>query len=180
MLHNAKFIIPPNLLQGTLDEAALSRAVTLLASAISDPDVLDCCPDQNLKDSLALNLVDLFIDLLRGMKFACAAETKLTASEPILPATAISSLDTALLKRLVYMLYEAKSDIASQTTLTLTWKCFEAILEASLHNPDLWTSFKMHMDDTDLLQQLLLDDPRPTIRKSVVKLIVTKCSIVQR
>lgn len=158
---------------------ALKRAISLLAAVISDPDVVNSCPGQGLKDSLALHLVDLFIDLLRGMTFVFIVGLLLKSSEPVLPISMTLSLDDVLLKRLTRMLYQAKSDTSSQINVNLTCKCFEAILEASLHNPELWASFKVHLEDTTLLRELLLDDPRMVIRKSVAKQIITKCSFNQ-
>jgi ubiquitin carboxyl-terminal hydrolase 34 len=49
-------------------------------------------------------------------------------------------------------------------------------MEASLYNPVLWSSFKSHLANSLLLQELLLKDPRPVIRKSVAKQIMAKCT----
>jgi ubiquitin carboxyl-terminal hydrolase 34 len=49
-------------------------------------------------------------------------------------------------------------------------------MEASLYNPALWSSFKSHLANSLLLQELLLKDPRPVIRKSVAKQIMAKCT----
>lgn len=66
--------------------------------------------------------------------------------------------------------------VDSHNSAHLTWKSFEAVMEASLYNPDLWASFKPHLTDTELIESLLLEDPRVVIRKSVAKQILVKCT----
>lgn len=63
----------------------------------------------------------------------------------------------------------------SQNSVHLTWRSFEAILDASSHSLELWNSFASHLESECLLRELLLDDSRPAIRKSVVKHVTQKC-----
>ena len=89
-------------------------------------------------------------------------------------------LNEPLLKRLLELLQSAKSVVASQNSIHLTCRSFEAILEASIHNPELWKSFRSHLSRSTLLQDLILEDPRAVIRKSVVKQIANKCAFTPR
>jgi ubiquitin carboxyl-terminal hydrolase 34 len=42
----------------------LTRAIALITAAISDRDVTDQCPSEELKDCLALHFIDCFINFL--------------------------------------------------------------------------------------------------------------------
>lgn len=60
--------------KGAVDEAILTRAVSLIVSAISDPGVLRECANDELRDCLALHLIDCFVQLLKGttlFKLSC-------------------------------------------------------------------------------------------------------------
>ncbi|KAF8857285.1 ubiquitin C-terminal hydrolase-like protein [Acephala macrosclerotiorum] len=146
--------------QAALKETLLLRAIQLLVAAISDPDVLDQCGSDNLKDCLALHLLDCFIKLLK---------------ESPLPSSLATLLNDTLLKRLLQLLYGAMKSETSQNSVHLTWRSFEAILDASSHSLELWNSFASHLESECLLRELLLDDTRPAIRKSVVKHVIQKC-----
>ena len=82
-----------------------------------------------------------------------------------------------LVERLVALLR-----VASETPLLglpiaadLTCRCFATILEASLHSSIVWTSFKNRPDISDLMRNLLLDDPRPSVRKGVADAVAGVC-----
>ena len=53
-----------NCLQGSLSDRYLTRAVSLITSAISDRDVINQCSDEELRDCLALNSIDCFVNFL--------------------------------------------------------------------------------------------------------------------
>ena len=55
-----------NMDKGAIDEAVLTRAVSLIVAAISDPEVLRDCASDELGDCLALHLIDCFVQLLKG------------------------------------------------------------------------------------------------------------------
>lgn len=40
----------------------------------------------------------------------------------------------------------------------------------------MWTNFKQHLNSSTLLRDLLLDDPRPPIRKNAMKQVLSKCA----
>jgi len=52
--------------KGAIDETTLTRAVSLVVAAISDPNVLRDCASDELRDILALHLIDCFVQLLKG------------------------------------------------------------------------------------------------------------------
>lgn len=153
--------IRTQLQHGTVNEGALTRSTKLIVSALSDPDVLKQCPEGELRDSLALHLIDSLVMFLK---------------EPILPTSIETLLNGTLLQRLLELLNCAKSVVTSHNSVHLTWRCMEVILEGCLYNPALWSSFKSHLASSSLLQELLLEDSRQIIRKSVAKQIMAKCT----
>ena len=54
--------------QGSVNEYALTRAISLIVSAISDRDVLSHCESDELRDCLALHLIDCLVIFLRGQE----------------------------------------------------------------------------------------------------------------
>ncbi|RFU29187.1 hypothetical protein B7463_g7158, partial [Scytalidium lignicola] len=148
-------------LKGQLEEAVLSRSISLIVSAISNPDILGQCPTQDLRDFLAINLIDRFLQFLR---------------EPNLSGSIASSFGKDLVDRLLQLLYTSRAATSSPNSVHLTWRIFEVMLEASVHNPSFWITFKSHLTSSPLLRSLLLEDPRVVIRKSVYKQISNKCS----
>jgi ubiquitin carboxyl-terminal hydrolase 34 len=68
----------------------------------------------------------------------------------------------------------------AQNSAHLTWRSFEAIVEASTHSPDFWDVTSAHLSATPLLRELVFEDPRPMVRKSIVKQIVAKCTYSPR
>jgi ubiquitin carboxyl-terminal hydrolase 34 len=55
-----------NMCKGAVDKTTLARAVSLIVAAMSDPDVLRDCASE-LRDCLALHLIDCFVQLLKGI-----------------------------------------------------------------------------------------------------------------
>ncbi len=158
----------------TSGEIALTRATSLIVAAISDQDVLSQCAADNLRGSLALQMLDCLIKFLKGKSVQCMKERQLKVTEPLLPTSIAPLLNETLLQRLLVILYEAKGVETAQNSDHLTWRSFEAILEASSHNSELWTAFSNHMRSTPLLRQLIFEDSRPNVRRSVVKQIMNK------
>lgn len=52
--------------KGAFNEGALTRATKLVVSAISDPELLNRCSEGELRDNLALNLIDSLLVFLKG------------------------------------------------------------------------------------------------------------------
>lgn len=89
-------------------------------------------------------------------------------------------LDEALLQRLLQLLSVAHVTKTAQQSAQLVSSSFEAILEAALYSPRLWTAFISDPKTPRLLYDLLLDDPRTVLRRSIMKQISTKCSFTPR
>ncbi|RDL38126.1 Cysteine proteinase [Venustampulla echinocandica] len=160
-IHTLREYIAGQSQKGGVKSSAMARAISLVVAAISDPDVLGSSGSEELRDCLALHLIDCLVQFLK---------------EPILPVSIAPYLNETLQERLLQLLYDTKSAATTPNSVHLTWSIFEALLEASLHNSDLWNSFVSHLKRKSLLRDLLLEDPRPVIRKSVVKQIVNKCT----
>ena len=86
----------------------------------------------------------------------------------------MASLDSALLDRLLELLYKAKAATVSTESTNMTIRTFEAILEASGQSTVLWEAFKSHMDENSLSRDVLLVEPRMIIRRSIAKSISAK------
>ncbi|KAK0118696.1 hypothetical protein ONS96_011784 [Cadophora gregata f. sp. sojae] len=149
--------------KGTVSDVTLTRAISLIVAAVSDLNVLDQCGSDDLKDVLALHMIDCLLQFLK---------------EPVLPTSVAPYLDDSLLNRLLSFLYAAKEVQASQNSLHLTARSFEAILEASIHNLAFWDLFVSHLHSSTLLQDLVLKHPQQFIRKNATKQIVTKSSFI--
>ncbi|KAE8446846.1 hypothetical protein EG329_011623 [Mollisiaceae sp. DMI_Dod_QoI] len=109
-----------------------------------------------------------------------ATQSKQLLKESPPPGALATLLNDILLVRLLQLLYDAMRSETSQNSVHLTWRSFEAILDASSHNPELWQSFASHLRSKSLLRELLLEDNRSAIRKSVVKHVTQKCSSIPR
>ncbi|KAH6712037.1 ubiquitin C-terminal hydrolase-like protein [Leptodontidium sp. MPI-SDFR-AT-0119] len=149
--------------KGIARDTILTRAISLIVAAISDPNVLDQCGSDDLKDVLPLHMIDCLLQFLK---------------EPIFPTSAAPYLDESLLNRLLSFLYASKQVQASQNSLHLTARSFESILEASIHNLAFWDLFVAHLHDSTLLQDLVLKHPQQFIRKNATKQIVTKSAFI--
>ncbi|CZT00238.1 related to DFFRY protein [Rhynchosporium graminicola] len=148
-----------SLYAGTNRDAALTRAISLIVAAISDPTIVDQCDSDDLKEGLALHMIDCLLQYLK---------------EPVLPISAAPYLDTALFKRLLSFLYAATPVRVSQSSQYLTARSFESMLEASIHNISFWEHFLAHMQGSTLLEDLVLKHPQQFIRKNATKQILTK------
>lgn len=160
-IHALREYIKEQSRKGTTNEAAMTRAISLVVATISDQDVLLDCPTNDLRDYLALQIISCLVDFLR---------------EPLLPISVAPHLDETLLQRLLFLLYDAKSIESTQNSAQLTCASFEAILEASTHGPEFWRAFSAHLSSTPLLRELLFEDRRPAVRKSIVKQVMAKCT----
>lgn len=98
----------------------------------------------------------------------------------MLPSSVASLLTENLLECLLQLLHKAKSVATSEIAIHVACKSFDAVLEASLHNPDFWSAFKLHLNGNTLLKDLLLENTTALVRKSVSKQIMTKCTFGPR
>ncbi|KAH6668875.1 ubiquitin C-terminal hydrolase-like protein [Halenospora varia] len=147
--------------KGPMSGDGLTRAISLIVDAISDKDVLGSCTSGELRDWLALHLVDCLLQFLK---------------EPVIPSNIAPHLNENLLGRLLQILYDAKSVLSTPNSIQLTFRAFEALLEASLHSSEMWSPFAARLEKSTILRDLLLEDSRSVIRKNVGKQIVNRCT----
>ncbi|KAI1500599.1 ubiquitin carboxyl-terminal hydrolase [Biscogniauxia marginata] len=139
-------------------EDALVKAMSLIVSAICDPNVIGKCSSEGLRLLLSLQLVENFVQLLK--------ETMNLA--------AISELLTPTLhERLMGILESASTAETSQFSVDLVSRSFEALLESCAKSHEFWIIFRDQVPVQQVIQSLLLDD-RPFIRKNIAKLIGTR------
>jgi len=147
--------------EGVPDGKMLARSLSLIVSAITNEEVLDSCENEDLRSLLAQTLVDCLIQLLR---------------EPI-PADALATcLTTRLLECLLKLLETSRLSNAAKNSVQMVSATLEAILEASLRSQPFWAAFICSPDMPQLLRELLLEDPRSSLRRSVMKQITSKCT----
>jgi len=156
-IHTIRELIATEYQKGGVSDEILSRAILLVVSATLDVGVLD---NSNLETSTILceSIIDCLSHLLK---------------EHSVPTPALAYLSGDLLNCLLELLYAAQTPSAAESA-QLTCRTFDAILEASSHNIELWSQFQDHMRSSLLLQELLLVETRHQIRKSVAKSIITK------
>ncbi|ELR08910.1 hypothetical protein VC83_05858 [Pseudogymnoascus destructans] len=147
--------------QGKPDSRILSRSLGLIVSAITNQEVLDSCANEDLRSLLAQALVECLMRLLR---------------EPIPVETVTNCLTTTLLECLLQILESARLSKASENSIQMVSSAFEAILEASLNSRSFWTSFITAPFTPELISELLLEDHRSSLRKSIMKQMTSKCT----
>jgi hypothetical protein len=59
-------LVSTHRLQGTTNDSALTKAIALIVAAISDQEVLLHCATDDLRDYLALQMINCLVDFLRG------------------------------------------------------------------------------------------------------------------
>ncbi|OTB08655.1 hypothetical protein M426DRAFT_159173 [Hypoxylon sp. CI-4A] len=138
---------------------ALSRSISLIVAAICDPEVVERGSSEALQLKLSLELVDNFVQLLK--------ET--TDVEGV-----IQTLDSDLQTRLGTILTGAAAAQTNQVSIELINRSFEALLECCTKSNAFWKGFQDQAGVQKVVQRLLLDDPRPIVRKNISGLIAAK------
>ncbi|KAL2018794.1 hypothetical protein VTK56DRAFT_352 [Thermocarpiscus australiensis] len=144
--------------------ASLSRAMSLVVPAISDPQVAAQCPSRELQIELSSALVELFVSLLK---------------DPQLPASAARFLDSRLLDRLLDILSVALSANTPGCAIKHVPLCLQSIFESCSMSDDFMSAFRVHPDVPRLLEDLLLNAPRVAVRQRTALLIRQKCGPVK-
>ncbi|KAI1464645.1 uncharacterized protein F4812DRAFT_149220 [Daldinia caldariorum] len=138
---------------------ASAKAMSLVIAAICDYEVLERGSSEALKLKLSLELVDNYIHLL----------------EEIIDAETITQLlSPTLLERLSTILIVAASAQTNQVSIELITRSFEALLESCKKSEVFWKGFRDQVGLQKMVQRLVLDDPRPIVRKSIAGLITAK------
>ncbi|KAK4140337.1 uncharacterized protein C8A04DRAFT_15044 [Dichotomopilus funicola] len=163
--------LPKKKLPGTMTDtnpslrsAALIRAMSLVVSAISDPQIVAQCPTQELQIDIGSSLVALFVSLLQ---------------EPELPALVGESLDGPLLERLLAILsVAATSTASSEIAIKHISLCLQGLLESCCKSDLFMAAFTAHPDVPRIVGNLLLHDSRDLVRQTTAILIRDKTSTV--
>ncbi|KAI1096295.1 hypothetical protein F5B19DRAFT_140898 [Rostrohypoxylon terebratum] len=138
---------------------ALVRALSLITAAICDHEAVEQSSSEGLQLKLSLELVDNFVQLLK--------ETPRVDS-----VTQLLNLD--LQKRLSAILANAAMAQTNQVSIELINRSFEALLEPCAKSNPFWKGFQDAKGVQKVAQRLLLDDPRPIVRRNVARLITNK------
>lgn len=142
-----------------VDHHGLRRAMALIVSAISDREVIDRGSSTELQTSLTLRLVELLLHIVR---------------DPSRPDSIAGCLNGTLLDRLIGILSSPLAAEATQNSAKLINTTFQAIMDICSIHSALYSYFISQVDVGALVQQLLLDDPRPAVRKTASNIIAEK------
>jgi ubiquitin carboxyl-terminal hydrolase 34 len=148
---------------GVVNTVTRSRAIGLVVAAINTNVVVDSCPSEEMRFFVALHLTECLTHLLR---------------EPISADFLTGYLDKELLDRLLQLLYSAKVRPDVPNSVQLVASAFEVILEICFHSPNFWLEFKSKPSTPRLFVELLLEEPRTGLRKSIMKQISIRSSWV--
>ncbi|KAI9864071.1 MAG: hypothetical protein M1813_003388 [Trichoglossum hirsutum] len=140
--------------QGIANEKFISRSVNVLVEALTSNDLLEG--------------TDVY------MKILLAKPVSSETSATYFPDEA------ALVERLVTLLKAAKSleSWSYQESPVLAWQCFSAIIEASIHSAAFWNIFTWRPDIPGLIKEIVLDDPRLSLRKCVAERMSHVCKVL--
>ncbi|AEO57729.1 hypothetical protein MYCTH_2304264 [Thermothelomyces thermophilus ATCC 42464] len=142
-----------------LRSAPLLRSLSLVVRAISDPEIVSHCSNRELQIELSSALVSLLASLLR---------------DPELPASAAQFLDAPLLDRLLAILSMATPADSPKSATKHIALCLQSILESCCTSSDFMTAFSTHSDVPRIIGDLLLNDPRETVRQTTAMLLREK------
>ncbi|KAK4163484.1 ubiquitin carboxyl-terminal hydrolase 34 [Cladorrhinum sp. PSN259] len=142
--------------------ASLVRAMSLIVPALSNENDTAQCSSQEVQIELGSALLKSFVFLLK---------------DPKLPASAAQFLDKPLLCRLLTLINTALSAETPGSAEEHVPLCLESILESCFVSDEFMLAFRHHPEVPSLLEQLLLHDPRDTVRQSAATLIRQKCKV---
>ncbi|KAK8027534.1 ubiquitin carboxyl-terminal hydrolase [Apiospora marii] len=143
-----------------LDQSeALIKAASLVVTAICNKEVIGQCANEAIRIMLSLHLVDNLVQLLKESGTA---------------PSVVDYLTPALLERLLEILRFATAVSSTQNSIELINRSLEALLECCIKSNSFWDTFKSSRTAKEALQNLLVDDDRPYVRKGVVKLMSAK------
>ncbi|KAI2785330.1 hypothetical protein F4815DRAFT_490487 [Daldinia loculata] len=138
---------------------ASARAMSLVIAAICDSEVVERGSSEALQLKLSLELVDSFINLLEEI-----TDT----------GTVVQLLSPNLQGRLSAILMGAASAQTNQLSIELISRSFEALLESCAKSGVFWKGFRDQIGLQKVVQRLVLNDPRPIVRRSIAGLITAK------
>jgi ubiquitin carboxyl-terminal hydrolase 34 len=134
----------------------LTRCMEIVVAAISDPDLISRCPNPELQTELSSALVECLVRILQ---------------DPLLPEPASQYLDASLLDRLIWILSSSRSIANPSTATTNISLTLRSIFECCSRSTSFWAAFRTHLAIQGLMADLLLNDPRSTVRQQAAILI---------
>ncbi|KAM7221465.1 ubiquitin carboxyl-terminal hydrolase 34 [Rhypophila decipiens] len=137
---------------------SLARTMSLVVSAISDPDVISQSASTELQIELGASLVDCLMKLL---------------AVP-LPAPTASLLDGSLLDRLLVIMSTSLRADTSDSAAGHVTQCLQSILTSCSMSSSFMSAFCTHAEIPRFFESLLLCDPRATVRVMTADLIRDK------
>ncbi|KAL1796630.1 hypothetical protein ACET3X_005170 [Alternaria dauci] len=143
----------------TLDEKFLSSAIRQLNKALLNPRLISDTISSFQELQLAAVLVAALLEFLRERPSADASATYFSDG-------------TQLGNRLIMILSIA---LETNEDATVVQDCYATILEASLHSRIVWEAFVEHPQVPRLHQDLLLRDPRESLRQHIARKIDSVC-----
>ncbi|KAI9679654.1 MAG: hypothetical protein M1829_001616 [Trizodia sp. TS-e1964] len=166
-IYTLRTCLEDQLQKGIENEGFITRGVTVLVAALTSNNFHEGSSDEHLKIILATNVVDC---LLKFLKEPVSSET----------SAKYFSDEAVLVDRLLAMLKVAKSPSAWNypESVTLTLITFSTLLEASLHNLNLWNVFQSRADVPMLILQLILEDQRVDLRRGTTLIISNICKVL--
>jgi len=164
-------------------DAGLTRVMSLVVAAISDPEVISQCPGRELQIDLSSSLMDCLLSLLIGEPYRPIGPViaprahKALIQDPLLPSSASQYLDSHLLERLLDILEAMLSADRSDVAVRHVPVCLHAILESCSRSIGFWEAFRSHEAVPRVLGSLIVHDERPRVRHEIAQLVMTKAGI---
>ncbi|ETS76319.1 hypothetical protein PFICI_11706 [Pestalotiopsis fici W106-1] len=143
---------------------SLLKTMSLVVAAIEDPQVINGCPNESLRCELNFRLLDTFVQLLTGLDDVRMVEHFLTRK---------------LHDRLAALLSEASAAQHAQYAVEAINRALNALLQCCSLSESFWGLFCESSTSKKLIQDLLLRDVRPVVRKGTEKVIRAKCSFTR-
>lgn len=156
-------------------EDALVKGLSVIIAAICDPELVRRCSSQDMRTALSFELVDNYVQLLKGMNLVLAILHDTNQAIESMAISSVSQLLTSTLQqRLLDILTSTLAAYPSQASLELIRRSFEAMLESCAKSQEFWSVFQGSSEVQHVTKQLLLFEPRPVVRRSILKLISGK------
>ena len=178
--HGISRNIALNIPQGTASQNFICHGVQLSARVLTQSNMARTALVGEVGLTTAAGLVNCLLDFLKGLSGPLIANTAYSPCPPEPTSADLSrsyvSDASTFVDRLQSCIVSALSYERSAMSEELACNCFAALLEASLHCPNVWESFKTADGCATLLQQLLLEDPREGIRQGIAARLEGICA----
>ncbi|KZF21582.1 ubiquitin C-terminal hydrolase [Xylona heveae TC161] len=160
-----EFCLSKGLDTGYVDHSFILRGVNAVSTALLSSEIMKGLHNDHLKLKILGSLVSCLSRFLK---------------EPVpvdISATYFSDTDD-LVSRIISLMNIAKAINTPRSIESIEVFCqsFETLIEASLHNEQIWASFTAHADIRHLIEEALLKDGRESMRSRTAQIILGVCS----